>query len=117
MAQLLETADDLRAEVAWATETTPTPTETCRPVFTDGEPPATERQRPTPPVRRRGQPAPTLPATQCRLLQIIGRENPAALALLAEETGRTLPDLLPDLLALELAGHIRSLPGERYEPV
>ncbi|MDE5703869.1 MAG: hypothetical protein K2H70_03485 [Bacteroidales bacterium] len=49
--------------------------------------------------------------------RIIQRESPARLDRLVEETGRPLPDLLSDLLALELAGHIRSLPGERYEPV
>lgn len=106
MAQLLETADDLRAEVAWAM---PPLAEPQRPAGgLPADVPAADR-RPAPPTA-----GPDTPRHQ--LWRIIQRESPAGLEQLAEETGRPLPDLLSDLLALELAGAIRSLPGERYEP-
>ena len=98
MAQLLETAGDLRAETAW----------------TWGEPAKPKAAKPTP---RTSAPPAHLDDTQRVLLKIIQRENPADIELLAAETGRPLPDLLNDLLALELAGCIRTVPGNRYEAV
>lgn len=127
MAQLLETADDLRAEVAWArpplTEIQRTAGGLTADISAAGRqtphPPAADRRPAASPVAdRRPAPPPDAPdAPRHRLWRIIQRESPARLDRLAEETGRPLPDLLSDLLALELAGHIRSLPGERYEPV
>lgn len=126
MAQLLETADDLRAEVAWAM---PPLTGIQRPASgLPADVPATDRRltdaatadrqaarQPAP--DRHPSPPPANPDTpRHQLWHIIQRESPAGLEQLAEETGRPLPDLLGDLLALELAGAIRSLPGERYEP-
>lgn len=127
MAQLLETADDLRTEVAWAMPPLTEIQRTAGGLTADA--PAAGRQTPHPPTANRHTaaspvadrhpaPPPDAPNTpRHRLWRIIQRESPARLDRLAEETGRPLPDLLSDLLALELAGHIRSLPGERYEPV
>lgn len=98
MAQLLETAGDLRAETAW----------------TWGEPAKPKAAKPTP---QTSAPPAHLNDLQRALLKIIQRENPADIELLAAETGRPLPDLLNDLLALELAGCIRTVPGNRYEAV
>ncbi len=108
MAQLLETADDLRAEVAWTRGEPPKSTETTSAPLPDEHHPL-RRDPPYPDGEDGGMPL-------NRLLQIIRRESPAGLEQMAEETGRPLPDLLSDLLALELAGRIRTLPGERYEP-
>lgn len=100
MAQLLETADDLRAEVAW----------------TWGEPagPGPKTAKPSP---RASAPPAHLDDAQRALLRIIQRENPADIEQLTAETGRPLPDLLSDLLTLELSGCIRTVPGNRYEAV
>ncbi|MDE7090861.1 MAG: DNA-processing protein DprA, partial [Bacteroidales bacterium] len=96
MAQLLETADDLRAETAW----------------TWGEPskpkPKPKAAKPTP---RMSAPPAHLDDAQRALLLIIQRENPADIEQLTAETGRPLPDLLSDLLTLELSGCIRTVPG------
>ncbi len=100
MAQLLETADDLRAETAW----------------TWGEPPIPKSKSAKPNPRETAPPA-HLDDAQRALLQIIQRENPADIEQLTDETGRPLPDLLNDLLTLELSGCIRTIPGNRYEAV
>lgn len=109
MAQLLESADDLLSEVAWTWgERLERRSLGERRL---GEQTLDDKARPLPQhSAERG-----LSAPQQQLLQIIRRESPAVLELLSGETQRPLPDLLTDLLALELAGLIRSLPGERYE--
>ena len=109
MAQLLESADDLLSEVAWTWGERLEKRSLGERRL--GEQTLDDKARPLPQhSAERG-----LSAPQQQLLQIIRRESPALLELLSGETQRPLPDLLTDLLALELTGLIRSLPGERYE--
>ena len=59
-------------------------------------------------------PEPLPDAAENPLLAALGHD-PCGLDDLVERTGQTADQLLPELLTLELAGHLAPLPGNRYQ--